>query len=119
MSHTRFRVPVATALSINYTRLKPKIISAQQLTCYFTLYENITSRKVAYFSKTYYHTSLQDPKVVRVVLPPHKFGCLPLQKIKNCSIGYPLFVCNLYEVSLKFIKCSGIEMQNTDRMVIS
>jgi hypothetical protein len=80
MFHMRFHVPIATALLINYTRLKTKIISAP---CYCTLYENITSRKVAFFSKTYYHTSLQNPKVV---LPPHKFGCLPLQKIKNCSI---------------------------------
>jgi len=82
----RFHVPIATALLINYIRQQAKIISAQQLPCYFTLYENITSRKVAYFSKTYYHTSLQDPKVVLVMLPPHKFGCLPLHKIKNCSI---------------------------------
>lgn len=86
MFHTRFHMLISSASLITAIRLKPKRISAQWLTCYFTSYKNITSRKVAHFSKTYYHTSLQGPQVVLMVLPPHKFGCLPLQKIKNYSI---------------------------------
>jgi len=49
MFHIRFHVPIATALLINYTRLQAKIISAQQLPCYFTMYGNITSKKSCLF----------------------------------------------------------------------
>lgn len=108
MFHMRFHVPIATALLINYTRLKTKIISAP---CFCTLYENITSRKAAYFSKTYYHTSLQDPKVVSHLT---SLGVCHCRKLKTAAFVYPPFVCNSYEVLLKSMKWSGVEMQNTE-----
>jgi hypothetical protein len=38
--------------------------------CYFKFYRNITVTEAEYISKTYYHTSLQDPEICTTNLTP-------------------------------------------------
>jgi hypothetical protein len=99
MFYTRFHVPVDIALLINYTRLKAKIISAQQLPCYFTLYENITSRKVAYFSNTYYNTSLSGPISGASGVPTSQFWVSAI--VENKKLQH-LGMLPLYAIHMKF-----------------
>jgi hypothetical protein len=82
-------LPAQFVHQLSPSNRKIKKYFARLQRCYFTLYKNITSTKITYFSKVYCYTSFDDLKVSSVSLPHLKFALLP-------------YYCCLSQVSRKY-----------------